>query len=90
MKIMTLAAAATIALAGLAAVPALAQPPGQDMHDSCGTTTTATNGPARRDMRHDHGRHDGGIAAAMATAGTIRRLPWVWRHHHRVRVCGWR
>ena len=43
MKLMTLAAAAAIALGGLTAAPALAQPPGHDMHDS---------------MRHDNDRHD--------------------------------
>ena len=79
MKIMTLAAAAAIALGGLTAAPALAQP-GHDMHDS---------------MRHDEGRHDGDMRNDNGRRNGWnnhhrRNCQWIWRHHHRQRVCGWR
>jgi hypothetical protein len=75
MKMMTLAAAAAIALGGLTAAPAMAQ---RDMHDS---------------MRHDdNGRHNGWDRGRHNGWNNHHRrnCQWIWRHHHRERVCGWR
>jgi hypothetical protein len=89
MKLITLAAAATIALAGLATAPALAQPPGQDMHDSMRRDNDRhDNGRANdRDMRRDNGRHNGWDRGRHSGWGHHRNCRWVWRHHHRTRVC---
>ena len=79
MRMTTLAAAAAIALAGLTAAPALAQPPGHDMHG---------------DMRHDdNGRHEGwerGRHYGWNNHHRRQHCRWIWRHHHRQRVCTWR
>jgi hypothetical protein len=93
MKIITLAMAAAVALGGLAAAPAIAQPPGHDMmrHDD--------NDRHDRDMRHndndrhDRGRHEGWDRGRHHGWNNHHRRQicrWVWRHHHRDRVCTWR
>ena len=98
MKLITLAAAATIALAGLTAAPALAQPPGPDMrhhdterHDN-GRHDMDRHDNGRhdmdrhdRDMRHDNGRHRGWDRGRHH--GWNRHCHWVHRHHRNVRVC---
>ena len=96
MKLITLAAAATIALAGLTAAPALAQTPGHDMHDSMRHDNDRHDNDMRRDrdrdmrhdrdMRRDHGRHYGWDRGRHHGWGH-RHCRWVWRHHHRSRVC---
>jgi hypothetical protein len=84
MKILSLAAAAAIALSGLSAAPAMAQPERDwhgDRHDR-----------GDRDMRHhDRGRHGGWDRGNHYgwNNHNRRNCRWVWRHHHRQRVC-WR
>jgi hypothetical protein len=94
MKILTFAAAAAIALGGLTAAPALAQP-GHDMHgDSMrhdegrnnGDMNRGDNGRHNGDMnRGDNGRHNG-----WNNRHRRQVCQWVRRHHHRERVCSWR
>lgn len=86
MKMMTLAAAAAIALGGLTAAPAMAQP-GHDMHDSM-----RHDGDRHDGDRDDNGRHNGwGRGHHNGWNNHHRRnCQWIWRHHHRERVCGWR
>ena len=86
MKMMTLAAAAAIALGGLAATPALAQPPGRDMR---GDSMQHND----NNMRHDDsGRHEGWDSGHHNGWNNHHRhqdCRWVGRHH-RHRVCTWR
>jgi opacity protein-like surface antigen len=113
MKLLTLAAAAAIALGGVAAAPALAQP-GHDMHGDTmrhgDNMRHDDNGRHDGDMRHDNdrghhwnndnGRHEGwdrgrhnGWDRGRHNGWNnrhSRNCRWVWRHHHRERVCGWR
>ena len=81
MKLMTFAAAAAIALGGLTAAPALAQP-GHDMHDS--GMRHDDNGRHDGDARNDNGRHNG-----WNNHHRRQVCHWVGRHH-RHRVCDWR
>ena len=102
MKLLTLTAAAVIALAGLATAPALAQPPGNMHHDA------DRHDNDRHDMnRHDMDRHDNDRDrdhhGDMRHHGWDRghhygwdrghhhgwrhHCHWVYRHHHRMRVC---
>ena len=99
MKLITFAAAATIALAGLTAAPALAQPPGANMHHDADRHDNARHDMDRhdngrhdmdrhdRDMRHDHGRHYGWTRGHHYGWNRHHHCHWVWRHHHRSRVC---
>jgi hypothetical protein len=83
MKLMTFAAAAAIALGGLTAAPALAQPPGHDMHDNM------RNDNGRHD---DNGRHEGwdrGHHNGWNNHHRRQVCSWVG-HRHRHRVCEWR
>src|SRR3954471_18440520 len=101
MKMLTLAAAAAIALGGLAAAPALAQP-GHDMHDMNGDNMRHRDNDRhdndRRDndrghrWNNDNGRHYGWERGHHYGWNNrhSRNCRWVWRHHHRERVCGWR
>lgn len=98
MKILTLAMAAAIALGGLAAAPALAQPPGRDMHDSMRHGDNDRHDNMRHDDRGRHGgwdrgRHHGwdrGRHHGWYNHHRRQNCRWVWRHHHRERVCMWR
>ena len=92
MKI-TILAAAALAL-GLTAAPALAQPPGHDMH---GDMRHGDNDRHDRDMRRDdndrhhdwnRGHHYGWDRGHHYGWNNHRRhCRWIWRHHHRQRVC---
>ena len=90
MKMMTLAAAAAIALGGLTAAPALAQPPGHDMHGD--NMRHEDNGRHEGNMRHDdNGRHEGWDRGHHnGWNNHHRRQICRWVGHHRHRVCEWR
>ena len=102
MNKMILAAAAALSIGGLTAVPAIAQPPGHDMRGDM-----RHDGDRDRDRdrdsdrghhwnnRDDNGRHYGWERGRHRGWDHNRRVycRWVWRHHHRQRVCtraGWR
>jgi hypothetical protein len=91
MKLMTFAAAAAIALGGLTAAPALAQPPGHDMRGD--SMRHDDNDRHDRDMnRGDNGRHEGWERGRHNGWNNHHRRQvcrWTWRHHHRQRVCTW-
>jgi Ni/Co efflux regulator RcnB len=103
MKMLTLAAAAAIALGGLAAAPALAQP-GHDMHDMNGDNMRHRDNDRHDNDRHDNdrghnwnhdnGRHEGWDRGHHNGWNNNRHgrqtCQWVRRHHHRERVCSWR
>jgi Ni/Co efflux regulator RcnB len=104
MKMITLGLAAAIALSGLTAAPADAQPPGRDWHHrdhdrdrdrDRGRDWGRHHDRGRdhdRGWRHDRGWHRGWHRGRHDGWGRHRRpfCHWIWRHRHRERICAWR
>jgi Ni/Co efflux regulator RcnB len=88
MKMITLGLAAAIALSGLTAAPAEAQPPGRDWHHRHHDRDWNHD----RDWRHDRGWHRGWDRGRHEGWNRHRRpfCHWIWRHRHRERICTWR
>jgi Ni/Co efflux regulator RcnB len=96
MKKMILAAIAALSLGGLTAASAIAQPPGHDMrgdmrHDGDRDRDRDRDSDRGHNWnnRHDNGRHYGWERGRHRGWDHNRRVScrWIWRHHHRQRVC---
>jgi hypothetical protein len=86
MNFLKLAAAAAIALSSfsLPAAPAAAQGNHRGEYRQDGARHDAGRDDNRR-WRNDNGRHRGW----RNNNRRHRVCRWVWRHHHRTRVCNW-